>query len=98
MCPRPCLVLLTSALLTVAAASTVPAQTAAQPDPDAIQEDWSLVVGNPAPLEVGPQITTVMSPVGDPSAPFVAFDLNYREYPYYAPGGMQLQVWSSGRV
>ena len=68
-------------------------------DPDAIEEDWVLVVGNPDPTGVGPQITTVMSPVSDASsAPFIAFDLNYREYPNFAAGGMQIQVWSSGQV
>jgi hypothetical protein len=57
-----------------------------------------LVVANPDPIGVGPQITTVMSASGNPSDPFVAFDLNYREYPIFSPGGMQLQVWSSNNV
>jgi hypothetical protein len=66
--------------------------------PDQIQEDWQLVIGSPDVVGVGPQITTSMSPVSDDSTPFVAFDLNYREYPTFVPGGMQLQVWSGDQV
>jgi hypothetical protein len=65
------------------------------PLPDQIEEDWILVIGAPAAAENGPQITTTMSPTGIyPSDPFVAFDMNYREYPDYAPGGMSVQAWS----
>lgn len=65
---------------------------------DQVQEDWKLVVRAPDTVGVGPQITTCMSPVSDKSSPFVAFDLNYREYPSFQAGGMQLQVWSGGSV
>jgi hypothetical protein len=88
--------LLASALFTLSIA-TAPAQSPA-PSPDAVEEDWKLVVANPDQLSVGPQITTVMSPIGDLSVPFFAFDMNYREYPFFAPGGMQVQVWSGGNV
>jgi hypothetical protein len=88
-----------------AAASSAMAQTVTTPATtatvfDQVEEDWVLVVANPDTLGVGPQITTCMSPLGlgDTSNPFVAFDLNYREYPDFLPGGMQLQVWSSGQV
>jgi hypothetical protein len=66
--------------------------------PDEVQEDWQLVVGTPDIIGVGPQITTSMSPVSDDSTPFVAFDLYYREYPNFQPGGMQLQTWSGNNV
>jgi hypothetical protein len=66
--------------------------------PDQVEEDWLLVVGNPDIVGVGPQITTSMTPVGDNSTPFAALDLNYREYPYFQAGGMQIQVWSGNRV
>ncbi|SIO23901.1 hypothetical protein SAMN05444166_3178 [Singulisphaera sp. GP187] len=65
---------------------------------DQVQEDWSLVVASPDLDGVGPQITTCMSPVSDNSTPFVAFDMNYREFPSFSAGGLQLQVWSNGRV
>src|SRR5262249_25694473 len=66
--------------------------------PDQIQEDWQLVIGTPDVIGVGPQITTSMSPVSDNSTPFAAFDLNYREYPDFQAGGMQIQVWSGPNV
>ena len=90
------LALLASALLTISAAAAM-AQTPT-PVPDQIEEDWQLVVANPDLSGNGPQITTCMSPVGDGSTPFVALDLNYREFPVYQPGGMQLQVWSGSNV
>jgi hypothetical protein len=65
------------------------------PLPDRVEEDWVLVVATPDAEGVGPQITTSMGPTADQkTAPFVAFDLNYREYPSFVAGGMQLQVWS----
>ncbi len=66
--------------------------------PDKVEEDWKLVVSTPDYVGVGPQITTAMSPVGDDSTPFAAFDLNYREYPNFQAGGMQIQVWSGDNV
>ncbi len=66
--------------------------------PDEVQEDWLLVVGTPDIIGIGPQITTSMSPVSDNSTPFVAFDLNYQEYPDFQVGGMQIQVWSGDTV
>ena len=87
-----------SAVLTVVAA-TATAQTVSLPTaPDAVEEDWVLVVGTPDPQGVGPQITTAMSPVSDNSTPFVAFDIDYVEFPSFSPGGMQLQVWSGETV
>jgi hypothetical protein len=65
------------------------------PNPDRVEEDWLLVVATPDAVGVGPQITTSMGPTADrTTAPFIAFDLNYREYPSFMPGGLQLQVWS----
>jgi hypothetical protein len=67
-------------------------------DPDRVEEDWQLVVANPDPLGVGPQITTCMAPSTDGDSPFVAFDLNYREYPIFQAGGMQVQTWGRGQL
>ncbi|HWE40324.1 MAG TPA: hypothetical protein VG406_27480 [Isosphaeraceae bacterium] len=61
---------------------------------DAVEEDWQLVVETPDPVEAGPQITTSMRPTVGDNASFIDFDLNYREYPDFDPGGMQIQVWS----
>jgi len=65
---------------------------------DRVEEDWSLAIGTPNPDEIGPQITTCMSPVSDGSTPFVAFDLNYRDYPSFLSGGVQAKVYSGGSV
>src|SRR5579864_5748369 len=66
---------------------------------DRIEEDWELVIATPDLVAAGPQITTSMSPSADlTSSPFVAFDLNYREYPDFTPGGMQVQVWSAKQL
>jgi hypothetical protein len=73
------------------------AQTASPP-PDQVEEDWRIVIGNPRPSEIGPQLTTCMSPVTDSSTPFVAFDLNYRDYPSWNPGGVQVKVCSDKTV
>jgi hypothetical protein len=66
--------------------------------PDRVEEDWQLIIASPDTEGAGPQITTSMSPVADDSTPFVAFDLNYREYPSFQPGGMQVQVWSGKQL
>lgn len=89
--------------LCAAAAAILAAALAARADGDGpaidrVEEDWQLVVDQPDVEAVGPQITTVMSPVADGSSPFVAFDLNYSEYPSFQAGGMQLQVWSGTRL
>jgi hypothetical protein len=72
-------------------------QTPPQP-PDTVEEDWQVVIGSPNSLEVGPQITTCMSPVSDDSTAFVAFDLNYIDYPAFQAGGLQVKVCSGDNV
>jgi hypothetical protein len=94
MMRRGMAILLSTALLLAAAP---PAGRAVPPDTpaiDAVEEDWTLVVQTPDPAEAGPQVTTSMRPVADDAASFIDFDLNYREYPEFTPGGMQIQVWS----
>jgi hypothetical protein len=63
-----------------------------------VEEDWQLIVATPDTTEQGPQATICMSPTSVQSDPFVAFDLNYREYPDFESGGMQVQVWSNNQV
>jgi hypothetical protein len=75
------------------------ATTARAQVPYRVEEDWVLVVATPDVAGVGPQITTSMCPAADSTQnPFVAFDLNYREYPSFAPGGYQAQVWTGGQL
>jgi hypothetical protein len=95
--PRP---LIKTLYLLAAIAFAYPlgyAQTASGPI-TRVEEDWQLVISSPNPAEVGPQITTCMSPVSDGSTPFVAFDLNYIDYPDFQAGGLQLKVYSGGAV
>ena len=63
-----------------------------------VEEDWQVVIGTPSPDEVGPQLTTCMSPVGDGSTPVATFDLNYCDYPTFQPGGLQVKVCSGADV
>jgi hypothetical protein len=61
---------------------------------DRIEEDWELEVRRPNPGRSGPQVTTTMRPAAGPSAPFFAFNLNYRELPAFNAGGIQVVGWS----
>jgi hypothetical protein len=63
---------------------------------DQVEEDWQVVIGSASPAEVGPQITTCMSPVTDSSTPWVALDMNYRDVQTFHPGGLQVNVYSNG--
>lgn len=86
-----CAALVCASLASVSAQSSNPVITG-------VEEDWSLVINSPDVTGIGPQVTTCMRPAGDDAAPFVAFDLNYREYPTFQVGGMQIQVWANNRV
>ena len=84
-------------LLTVAATlffgSYAEPQT--QPTPtDRVEEDWVLVIGTPSPTEVGPQITTTISPAANNNQNFVAFNLNYRDANPFAAGGLDVRSWN----
>lgn len=80
-----------AALVLLAFAAPLSAQDAQAPD--RIEEDWELIIAEPSPEEEGPQVTTTMSPVGDNSRVFIAFNLNYRDSPFRS-GGLQVQAWS----
>jgi hypothetical protein len=58
-----------------------------------IEEDWELVVTNPDPDSVSPQVTCVFSPLGDADTVYAAFDINLQGQPEFTPGGLQLQLW-----
>jgi len=58
-----------------------------------VEEDWELVVGTPDADSDAPQLTCVISPVGDVQSAYAAFDLNHQSLPEYVAGGLQLQVW-----
>jgi hypothetical protein len=77
------------------AASLGMAGAAGTPSADQIEEDWQVVVANPDPVSVGPQITTCISPNSDPEAAFVTFYLNYQDYPSWNPGGLQVKAYGA---
>jgi hypothetical protein len=83
--------------LVILAGSICLGQSTSSP-PNRVEEDWQIVIATPSPNEVGPQLTTTMSPVADGSTPYVAFDLNYRDTPSFQAGGLQVKVCSNGNV
>ena len=58
-----------------------------------IEEDWELVVGDPDPNVVGPQVTCVMAPIGSAESLHAIFNLNHQTFDNFVPGGVQLQLW-----
>jgi hypothetical protein len=84
-----------AAALLALAVSTGMAQAPGTAPPDQVEEDWQLVVANPDPLGVGPQVTTCMSPNSDPAGAFLAFYVNYQDYPSWSPGGLQAKAYSA---
>lgn len=85
---RCCLVFLVG----VAWAGIATAQTL--PTVVRVEEEWELVVATPDPNSDAPQITCVMSPVGNAASFHAAFEINYQSLPSFTPGGLQLQVWN----
>jgi hypothetical protein len=58
-----------------------------------VEEDWELVLLEPAAGVTAPQLTCTISPVAQSDTLRAAFDLNHASAPSFSAGGMQLQVW-----
>ncbi|MEW6253218.1 MAG: hypothetical protein AB1716_21475 [Planctomycetota bacterium] len=58
-----------------------------------VEEDWKLILNEPGALKNAPQFHTVMSPDLNLNGSYAQVLWNYREYPSYAPGGLQLDGW-----
>lgn len=58
-----------------------------------VEEDWEMVVLTPDDDSSGPQITSVISPVGHLDSLHATFELNHQSLPEFVPGGIQLQTW-----
>jgi hypothetical protein len=58
-----------------------------------VEEDWELLVTTPDGDSNSPQISCVVSPVGNVESLHAVFELNHQSQPSYQGGGMQLQVW-----
>lgn len=58
-----------------------------------VEEDWELVISEPAPDSDAPQVTCVISPYSGATSVHCTLEINHRTLPTYASGGLQLQAW-----
>ncbi len=58
-----------------------------------VEEDWELVIAQPVPANLAPQITTIMSPYGYVGQIRARFTLNAGGRPVAKAGGLRLQIW-----
>jgi hypothetical protein len=65
---------------------------------DKVEEDWEVVISEPAPEDEAPQILNVISPNGTQDNDFFVFELNHCTQPDYTAGGLQLQHWVGQEV
>ncbi len=67
----------------------------AQSDPTVVrvEEDWELVIGEPAPVSNAPQIVTSISPLGHVESFYATLTLNYQPMPDFTAGGLQFELW-----
>jgi hypothetical protein len=63
-----------------------------------VEQDWKLVLNQPDYAVEAPQFHTVMSPSDNLDGSYAQVTWNYREYPEFSPGGLQVQAWSSDNV
>lgn len=77
----------------LAAPGTVYAQSEEEPVVVRVEEDWQIVLNQPDNNVDSPQFHTVMSPVLGIDGNYAQVVWNYREYPDFAAGGLQLQGW-----
>lgn len=87
------LVLLASWLLAAAPAETVAEDLSTQVV--RVEEDWELDVATPDANTDAPQVSCVISPVGNVDSVHAAFEVNYQSMPEFIPGGLQLQLWNN---
>ena len=85
------LVLLVSLCFWAGSSDTVRAQSETQVV--RVEEDWELVLGTPDADSDAPQVTCVISPVGNVKSVHAAFSVNHQSLPEFVAGGLQLQVW-----
>ena len=58
-----------------------------------VEEHWELRISQPDNERSAPQITMLMSPVGNVDGTHFFFTINHSTVPQYAPGGLQVQQW-----
>jgi hypothetical protein len=59
-----------------------------------VEEDWELVLNEPSPDTVAPQITCLISPFTNCDSVYATLEMNHASLPEFSAGGLQLQVWS----
>jgi hypothetical protein len=67
--------------------------SAALADVVRVEEDWELVIDEPSPNSDAPQVTSVISPLGNIESLHATFVVNNHDLPIFTAGGLQLQVW-----
>lgn len=95
-CPRRILVLATCGLAIAVIILAGPVRPACAFDPTdvvRVEQDWKLVVTTPDVNSCGPQVSTVLSPVGHVQWRHMTFEINHQSVPNFVAGGMQLQTW-----
>jgi hypothetical protein len=73
-------------------------QSASSPTIVSVEEEWELVIGTPSPNADAPQVTCVISPVGNADGIHSTFIVNHHDVPTFTAGGLQLQVWNSDEL
>ena len=81
-------------LAIVASAMLASSAWAETPNITRVEEDWEIVIGIPSLDSDAPQVTTVISPVGNVNSLHGTFVVNHHDVPMYAAGGLQLQAWN----
>jgi hypothetical protein len=94
----PRITLRASAVLLFAATMATAAPVFATTPIVRVEEDWELRLLNPDPMTQGPQVSCVISPTSGTSSLHAVLEVNQRSEPYYAAGGLQLQLWDGARL
>src|SRR5689334_11663414 len=85
-------------LAIAASGATLSADEESGPRVVRVEEDWELRVATPDPDNDAPQISVVFAPTADVDWAYAEFDVNHHSHPEFIAGGLQLQVWSGGKV
>jgi hypothetical protein len=72
----------------------VPAGAVVGPSVAKVEEDWEIIVDDPSPDEVLPQLYVVTSPTGNITGQYSVFEINNLLLPDFYGGGLQFQTWS----